>query len=356
MSLQSVIGGGTSLAGKVLRSRLGKSGLAGLAGLGAALITLPVVVRRMDRRVKSGWEGKDLTSPPGLDLETVSADGTRLHLVEHGAGDRVVFLVHGWTCNHTIYRYQQQHLTDDYKVISLDLRGHGRSAVPAGLDYRTDRLAEDLKAAVDLINPEQFVIAGHSMGGFTTFRFAARYGEEYRGRLRGLVIIDSSGLPLVEGVVLGGLIKLLYPFPLDPVLRLVGRLGHLLDPFLKVFRRTPPAYMLVRWAAFGKKPAGKEVEMMREMCMSTPMTSVALAAKSCIDCDNVEALSHIDVPVLVLAGRYDKLTNQKVNERTVDLLSDARLVLYPDAGHCALIEDYEKFNEELAGFLQRIMA
>jgi non-heme chloroperoxidase len=341
---------------KVLRSRMGRLGLAGLAGLGVASFALPAVVRQMDRHRQGGREGENPTCPPGLEMEAISADGTRLHLVVHGAGERVVFLVHGWTCDHTIYRYQQRYLESDYKVVSLDLRGHGRSAIPASLDYRTDRLAEDLKAAVDLIDPSSFVIAGHSMGGFTAFRFAARFGQEYRERLKGLVIIDSSGLPLVEGVVMGRLMDLLYPFPLDPVLRLAGRFGRLVDPFKAVFKKTPAAYMLVRWAAFGKKPVGHEVDLMREMCMSTSMTSVSLAAKSCIDCDNVEALSHIDVPVLMLAGRHDKLTNQKVNERTVGLLSDARLVLYPGAGHCALIEDHEKFNEEMGGFIEQVMA
>lgn len=327
----------------------------GLAGLGVASLTLPVVVRRMDRARTSGWEGENAT-PPGQEMETISADGTPLHLVVHGEGDKVVFFVHGWDCNTTIYRHQQRYFQEGYKVVSLDLRGFGCSAIPAGLEYGVDRLAEDLKAVVDLIDPGQFVIAGHSMGGFTAFRFFARFGQEYRGRLKGLVIIDSSGLPLEQGVVLGGLMRLVYPFPLDFMIKVVARLGFLIDPFMKAFKNTSFVYMGARVLAFGKKPAGDEVELMREMVMSTPATSFFMGAKACMDCYNADVLPTIDVPVLMLMGGRDLLTNVEVNEKTAALIPDARLVIYPDAGHCALIENHEEFNGELAGFLEQVLA
>jgi pimeloyl-ACP methyl ester carboxylesterase len=354
MSTRSLTESGMSMARKAVRSKPGKLGLAGVAGMAAAAVTVPVAVRRLDRRRHSGWEGEDYASPPGKEMGITSADGTPLRLIVHGDGDKTIFFVHGWTCNHTIYRWQQRYFMDGYKVVTLNLRGHGESGIPAGLDYQIDRMAEDLKAAVDAVDPGDFVVAGHSMGGFTAFRFFKLYAEEYRGRLKGMVIIDSSGLPLHEGVLLGWLVRMTSPFPLDLALRAGGYLGRLADPVFRMLKNTSLAYLVVRALAFGRKPAGDDVELVREMTLSTRFTSLCLAAKTCIDVRNQDVLPGIDVPVLMLMGRHDLLTNVKVNEASVALMPEARLVVYPDAGHCCLLEARDEFNAELAGFFKRV--
>lgn len=314
----------------------------------------PGIARRLDHRRDQKAMEPYAAAPGGVDLWTESGDGTRLHLLSHGQGGKVVFLVHGWTCNATIYRYQQERFRKNYRVVTLELRGHGLSQVPASLDYSPDRLVEDLKAAVDFIDPESFVVAGHSMGGFTALRFHRLYGEEYQGRLKGLVVIDSSGLPLTEGIIFGGLLARLYPFPLDLLLRFVGKHGSRLDGLKDLLKETSFAYLLVRWGAFGKRPAGEEVELVRKMVMNTPLASVALAAKACIDFDNLEALPGVDVPVLLLVGERDKLTDLEVNRKTADLLPRARLITFPDAGHCTLLERSEEFNKELDAFFTSV--
>lgn len=354
MSVRSLTESGMGLAGKAARSRAGKAGLAGLAGMAVVAAAVPVAVRRLDRRRHSGWTGEEYASPQGREMEVTSADGTPLRLTVHGDGDRTIFLVHGWTCNNTIYRWQQEYFMQGYRVVTLNLRGHGGSGIPPKLDYCIDRMAEDLKAAIDAVGPGEFVVAGHSMGGFTAFCFFGRFAEEYRGRLKGLVVIDSSGLPLHEGVLLGWLMRIAYPFPLDAAMRLGARLGKLADPFFRLLKNTSLAYFVVRALAFGRKPDSDDVELVREMVLSTPVTSLLLAAKTCIDVRNQDVLPGIDVPVLMLMGRHDLLTNVKVNEASVALMPDARLVVYPDAGHCCLLEAREEFNAELEGFFAQV--
>ncbi len=354
MSVWALVKSGMGLAGRAARSKAGLAGMAGMAGMGAAAAAVPVAVRRLDRRRHSGWVGEEYASPPGKEMEIASADGTPLRLIVHGEGDRTIFFVHGWTCSSAIYRWQQKYFMQGYRVVSLNLRGHGGSGIPAKLDFRIERMAEDLKAAVDAFNPGEFVVAGHSMGGFTVFRFFGRFAGEYRGRLKGLVIIDSSGLPLQEGVLLGGLIRAFHPFPLNPLMGVGARLGKLGDPLLRLLKDTSLAYLLVRALTFGRKPDSDDVELVREMVLSTPMTSLLLAARTCMDVRNQDILPGIDVPVLMLVGRRDLLTNVGVNEASAALIPDARLVVYPDAGHCSLLEVHEEFNAELEGFLSRV--
>lgn len=319
----------------------------------AGLLAAPALVRRLDH-ARSAPECEDPPAlPVGEEVRGISSqDGTPLYVDLCGEGDRTVFFVHGWTCNGTIFRYQKAYLRDRYRVVTLDLRGHGRSGMPASGDHSVERLAEDLKAVVDHFDPGEFVIAGHSMGGFTSFKFHERFGAGYRGRLKGMAIIDSTGTDLVEGLVMGRLAGILYPFPLGRALELLGRENRLVQAAVDLYGRTPFAYLLVRWAAFGKRPPAREVEFQREMTFATRVPTIALAAKACFDYHVEYHLPEVDVPVLVLVGSLDKLTNDKVNRRTCELLPRARLVVYEGAGHSTFLERTREFNRELEGFLE----
>jgi pimeloyl-ACP methyl ester carboxylesterase len=318
------------------------------AGLAAA-----AVIRRMDRRRGKGGE---LPSEGGSEDHWVeSADGTRIHLEVRGDSDPTIFFVHGWMCDSTIFRHQLEHFAGDYRVVAVDLRGHGRSDIPENKDYRCERYAEDLNAAVELIQPESFVIAGHSMGGFTAFKFYERFAGDCADRLKGLMIIDSTGTRLVEGLVLGRAVDYIYPSPLERVMTSLDRRSVIAQKVKEAVRNTSAVYALVRWAAFGRKPAGSDVEFVREMLLDTHVTSSALAALSCcgFSCD---CLSEIDLPVLLLVGDRDKLTNLEVNMKTARMLPDARMVVFPGAGHCTLLERRDEFNREVSTFLDEVIA
>lgn len=323
------------------------------------LLALPLavagLVRALDRR-RCDASALLSTDLPAEEFEAVSSDGTVLRVRSYGQGDRTIFFVHGWTCNESIFRFQQEHFGDRYRVVTFDQRGHGRSEIPASLDYHPERQAEDLRAVVDVINPGSFVVAGHSMGGFASFKFYERFGAEYSGRLKGMAIIDSTGTDLVEGIVFGKLIRRIPPVILDRSLVALGRRNRLAQAALRLLRDTSAAYMIVRWAAFGSRPVGAQVEHLREMVTDTPVTSVALAAKACLDFHCDYYLPDIRVPVLLLVGDRDKLTDLKSNEKTARLIPDARLKVFPGAGHCTLLERREEFNRELDGFMSEVLA
>lgn len=320
------------------------------AALLLSLLAVPAVVRALDRRRADGT-GLLKGDSPGEDMEITSGDGTRLRLNVCGTGERTLFLVHGWMCNESMFRFQQEHFSDRYRIVTLNLRGHGASDVPGSLDYHPDRLAEDLKAAVEFIDPADFVVAGHSMGGFTAFKFYERFGGEYSGRLKGITIIDSTGTDLVDGLVFGSLVKRVYPRPLGFLLKGLGRHNRVSDGVIRRVKNSSIVYLVVRWAAFGKKPDGNQVEFVREMLLDTPMTTISLAAKGCLDFHYEYHLPEVRVPVLLMVGDRDKLTNLEVNRRTGELLPDARLAVFPGVGHCSLLETPDEFNRELDGFL-----
>lgn len=334
------------------KSRTGKGFISAAAAASLGLLTIPPLVRRRDHGRTGNGE-----IPPcaegGQVMEGVrSRDGTSLHVEYYGDKGPAVFFAHGWTCCGGIFRHQVAHLFDRYRVVTSDQRGHGKSGIPASNDFATERLAEDLKAVVDTFDPEEFVIVGHSMGGFTAFKFHQHFGEEYRGRLKGMVMIDSTGTDTLESIYMRGLVKQIYPFPLSPFLVLGGRPNRLVEFGREMLRNTSYAYLICRWAAFGKNPPADEVEFQREMTFSTPVPVTSLAAKACFDYHVEEHLPQVDVPVLMLVGTKDKLTSDQANRRTAELLPDARLVVYEDAGHSTHLERTDEVNAELDGFLE----
>lgn len=320
----------------------------------AAAVGFPRIVRAIDHRRPMDGVGFD----DSMELkhhEVVSADGTRIHLTETGAGDGVVFLVHGWVCSEATFRFQQSFLRDHFRVVTVELRGHGDSAVPGSLDYHPDRLAEDLLAAVERFDPGRFALVGFSLGGFTSLKFMERFGSRYEGRIQGLVLLDSSGLPLSEGIIAGSLLKRLYPFPVGFLLELGGRRGAALDPARRLLADTSLAYLVVRFFAFGRGPRGDYVERQRRTTFDTCMTSMLLGAKACMDYDVRAFLPGLRIPVLLLVGEMDRLTSLEANRRTAGSLEDARLVSFPGAGHCALFERRDEVNRELLAFLREAL-
>jgi pimeloyl-ACP methyl ester carboxylesterase len=104
-------------------------------------------------------------------------DGVRLHYAEAGppSGD-VVLLQHGWPQHWWMWRDLIGPLSDRFRVIAPDLRGHGWSQKPAG-DYRKDALMRDLLGLLDKLGIERVRWVGHDWGAYTGMLAALRHPE-----------------------------------------------------------------------------------------------------------------------------------------------------------------------------------
>jgi len=107
-----------------------------------------------------------------------------------GAGAPVVVAVHGITGSHRSWTPVVRALGDDITVLAPDLRGRGASAAISG-PFGMAAHAADVLALLDHCNVDSAVVAGHSMGGYVTTRFASLAPD----RIRAAVLVDG-GLPL----------------------------------------------------------------------------------------------------------------------------------------------------------------
>src|SRR6476469_7182290 len=117
--------------------------------------------------------------PPSRPMTVRAGDGTALHAEVFGPDDGYpIVLAHGITCAIRVWANQINDLAGDYRVITYDHRGHGRSGVPKRRgNYGLDFLAADLDAvlAATLAPGERAVLAGHSMGGIAITSWSQRY-------------------------------------------------------------------------------------------------------------------------------------------------------------------------------------
>lgn len=113
-------------------------------------------------------------------------DGVKLCFDDTGSGAPPVVLVHGWTCNHSYFAPQRDHLARRHRVVSVDLRGHGESDKPEGR-YSPSDFADDLVWLFGELRLEKPIVIGHSMGGVIALDLAARHP----GVPRAIVACDS---------------------------------------------------------------------------------------------------------------------------------------------------------------------
>jgi sigma-B regulation protein RsbQ len=106
-----------------------------------------------------------------------SVNGLKIHSSSAGRGEATVMFVHGWTCDSTSWAAQVPVLSKKYRVITLDLPGHGQSGSPADGKFSMDLFARAVEAVRDEVKAERIVLVGHSMGAPVIRQYARLYSQ-----------------------------------------------------------------------------------------------------------------------------------------------------------------------------------
>ena len=122
-----------------------------------------------------------------LTLSAATVDGIKLHSSTTGSGPKTVILVHGWTCDDTTWTEQVPALAKQYRVVTLDLPGHGKSESPKDEKFSMDLFARAIEAVRAEVKADRVVLAGHSMGSPVVIRYAQLYPQHTAA----LVMVDG---------------------------------------------------------------------------------------------------------------------------------------------------------------------
>nr|WP_321467325.1 alpha/beta hydrolase [uncultured Desulfobulbus sp.] len=146
------------------------------------------------RQLVSGWVSLLLLlalASPSIAAESLpqvvlSRDHTPITYEVYGSGEPTLVFVHGWSCDSRYWRMQVDQFAKKYRVVVLDLAGHGQSGMTRRC-YFMRAFAEDVKAVTEAVGSKTVILIGHSMGG----EIAAMAARMMPDRVIGLIGVDS---------------------------------------------------------------------------------------------------------------------------------------------------------------------
>jgi len=271
--------------------------------------------------------------------ELPTPDGGVVHAIERGRG-RPLVLLHGITLRADVWAPQFHHLADRYRVIAVDLRGHGASR--AGRDgFGIPRLAADLATLLEGLDLHDAIVVGHSMGGMTAMQFCGDFPEVLAERVAGLVFIATRAH------------QVLPPYVDRLARRLVAQGQHRLDGGRELPARATVNARIVR-TAFGDRPSAKAIGIVAEMGSSMDPRALIPSLDGLIDHDARTALRATRTPSLVVVGTRDLLTPVPSGRHLAHLLPECEFVVLPRAGHQLMQERPAELAELIDAFAAKV--
>ena len=266
----------------------------------------------------------------GEALHVRTSDGLILSAVAYGnlANPEILF-VHGLGQSRLSWDKQIiGGMTDRFRIVTYDLRGHGDSDKPrSSLAYSDGALwGDDLRAVIEQARLRRPLIVGWSLGGLIAGHYLARYGVD---GIAGVNLVDAvtsfaPGLLSIASTVFGEQLA-----SRDLSIRSGAIAAFLSHCF---FQRPPEAAFEQMLAYNGMVP--REVQ--------EGVTSIRT--------DGLDRAFGFVPRMLLTHGARDVLVNVAMSRRMLPINGSAHLSIYPDAGHAPFIEDAARFNRELAAF------
>jgi pimeloyl-ACP methyl ester carboxylesterase len=314
---------------------------AGIAGRVALRLSAEAIKSRRDPDLDPLYE-----VPPDVTHHDIpAADGGSIHVVERGSG-RPLLLIHGITLQAGIWAPQLHDLADRYRVLAMDVRGHGKST--AGSDgFGRKIAARDVATVIDHLDLRDAVIVGHSMGGMILMEFAADFASVLEESVAGLVFMDTAAYQVAPKLVLpiakalGGRVKTRFESGRPVRQRQMG------DDDL--------SWVLTR-LAFGSAPPARAVDVTRRFGMEVPQSTSLPSGVDLLDHDAREALRATKTPSMILVGSRDLLTPVYAARRIAEFLPHARFEVLKGAGHQIMQERPAEFARLLDEFVATLPA
>jgi 3-oxoadipate enol-lactonase len=256
----------------------------------------------------------------------LTLDGVRFDALDEGSGPAIV-LLHGFPLAKETWDDQARALTGRARVVRFDLRGLGRSSVPAG-PYLMETLAGDVAAMLDALGIERAIVAGHSLGGYVAFAFYRMFAE----RCSGLAIVCSRATADDPATASARL-------DLADTTEAVG-IGPVVDAFVPRYF-APDVYV----------NRSELVERARVIASATdPRGAAAMLRGMAARVTSTDVFDEIAVPVLLVAGKHDRFVDVCELQRIADGVRTANLQVL-DCGHFPQWETPGDLNTALGGLL-----
>lgn len=255
-------------------------------------------------------------------VETMTIGDTVVHV--SGEGTPLVF-VHGFTTTAEFWREQTAEFSQRYRVIRINLPGHGVSLRPEERAYTIPAFVDDVLRVYHALEIDTSFLVGLSMGGTVAQHFTLSHPE----LVRALVLVGATPHGLGADV------------NVDNVLAAIEELG-IVAASQRVIDRS-----------FGSSSSPELLEFARNEVAQTPAFVAREAIASLNASDTREVLREIAAPTLVVVGDEDAITPPEESRTLANGIPDARLEIVSGAAHFPMLEQPDTFNRLLGDFLEK---
>jgi 3-oxoadipate enol-lactonase len=263
-------------------------------------------------------------------MSEITANGVSLFFEEKGSGPETIVFSHGYLLDSTHFAPQIEALSDRYRCIAYDHRGHGQSQAPKS-GYDMENLYTDAVALIEVLNCAPCHFVGLSTGGFIGVRIGIRRPE----LLTSLILMDTTAEaePKKNVRQFKLLMSIVRWLGWGPVINKVMSII-----FTKKFLNDP-----------GRQD---EVRYWKELITSgNKKTLIQFGIGIFSRASVFEELSKITTPTLVMVGEKDMARPLSEAQRTVEKIPGAKLIIIPEAAHLCTIEEPAAVTEAIEEFL-----
>jgi len=269
-------------------------------------------------------------------VPTVQTNGLETYYEQRGTGPPIVF-VHGAILDHSQWDPQVEGLSDDYTVVTYDVRGHGRTGGSAENSYSVDLFADDLATLIDELELQNPVICGLSLGGAIAQVYAARHPDDVAG-----LVLAGTFTPEIlsrsEWVQRVAMLRAAVP-----LVRLLG------------YERVERWMVWVHQRIHGEDVSG-EYDNVVQLRAEGPKMQTAEFAKviraltsfqeTAVDYSVIDS-----VPTLVLYGEHEPGFVRRQAAKLGEEVGDSTVREVPDAGHASNLDAPDWFTTAIREFL-----
>jgi pimeloyl-ACP methyl ester carboxylesterase len=266
--------------------------------------------------------------------------GLHVHYRDEGApSGPVLVLVHGYSASAADWDSWAARLGDTYRIIALDLPGHGLTRTPKDYEASTDGFVGVVDGLAKALALPTFVIAGNSMGGGVAWNYALAHPE----RVSGLVLVDAVGWPAkpqAEGDQKGAFIFKLLANPIArPIIKNLDNTAFakqgLESAFVDKTLVTPA--LVKRYTDLTRAPGHRDILLKIDQAPHNVATN--------------DRLSAIQVPTLIMFGEEDHLIPAEDGKKFAAAIPGSTLILYPGVGHVPMEQIPDKSAADLRAWL-----
>lgn len=239
---------------------------------------------------------------------------------------RAVVLLHGFLQNLTIWKNLESHLSKKYKVICIDLLGHGKTQ-NLGYLHTMHMQAKMVKAVLNHLRLRKYVLIGHSMGGYVTLSFANLFSKN----LKGICLVNTTALP-------------------DSKEKVKNR-----NRAIKAIKQNHKTFIRVAipllFSEESKKKFNPEVKtVIKEALKITPQGIIAALEGIKIRKDKTPTYKEASYPIQIIASQQDTVLNFEAIKTEIKN-SNAKLITL-NGGHMSIIENEKELINHLQLFIK----